>query len=407
MLPRPSGTGRWISAGWAALPPLWPGSSTTTARPRPASRRRRRGTGRSRGRRGRRGRWTRRRRWTGRGTARTRCGSRPPAHPASASDPAATSAMIVGPWDVRCAGAPRVRAGLAIMGRQRSGQAATGAHGPTFARLRWRPEPVCGPPPGDARSSLVQPGMPDMSMLLQQVQQMQEEMSAAEVTGQAGNGLVEITMTAPLQTSGLEIRRVRIDPKVVDPDDVDTLQDLIVGALEDAVAKAAAAPAAEDGPAGGRPGPARPGLDAVFEGPVQDLIDELGRLPGVGPKSAQRIAFHLLAADPVDVTRLQDVLQKVKDGVALLRGLRQRLRARTLPLLRGHPARPHRRVRRRGAQGRARGRAHPRVQGPLPRARRRARPAGRRRPRRACASASCWPASAAPARRRTRRRSPR
>jgi recombination protein RecR len=53
----------------------------------------------------------------------------------------------------------------------------------------------------------------------------------------------------------------------------------------------------------------------VFEGPVQDLIDELGRLPGIGPKSAQRIAFHLLSADPVDVTRLQDVLQKVKLGV--------------------------------------------------------------------------------------------
>ncbi|WP_028938399.1 recombination mediator RecR [Pseudonocardia spinosispora] len=53
----------------------------------------------------------------------------------------------------------------------------------------------------------------------------------------------------------------------------------------------------------------------MFEGPVQDLIDELGRLPGVGPKSAQRIAFHLLAAEPADVSRLQDVLQKVKDGV--------------------------------------------------------------------------------------------
>jgi recombination protein RecR len=53
----------------------------------------------------------------------------------------------------------------------------------------------------------------------------------------------------------------------------------------------------------------------VFEGPVQDLIDELGRLPGVGPKSAQRIAFHLLAAEPADVARLQDVLQKVKEGV--------------------------------------------------------------------------------------------
>ncbi len=84
----------------------------------------------------------------------------------------------------------------------------------------------------------MQPGLPDMQMLLQQVQQMQEEMSATEVTGQAGNGLVEITTTAPLQTSGLEIIRVRIDPKVVDPGDVDTLQDLIVGALEDAIEKA-------------------------------------------------------------------------------------------------------------------------------------------------------------------------
>ena len=53
----------------------------------------------------------------------------------------------------------------------------------------------------------------------------------------------------------------------------------------------------------------------MYEGPVQDLIDELGRLPGVGPKSAQRIAFHLLAADPADVGRLQDALQKVKEGV--------------------------------------------------------------------------------------------
>jgi recombination protein RecR len=48
---------------------------------------------------------------------------------------------------------------------------------------------------------------------------------------------------------------------------------------------------------------------------VQDLIDELGRLPGVGPKSAQRIAFHLLDADPTDVRRLAEVLIEVKDKV--------------------------------------------------------------------------------------------
>ncbi len=50
----------------------------------------------------------------------------------------------------------------------------------------------------------------------------------------------------------------------------------------------------------------------MYEGAVQDLIDELGRLPGVGPKSAQRIAFHLLAADGGEVQRLTDALTQVK-----------------------------------------------------------------------------------------------
>jgi recombination protein RecR len=54
----------------------------------------------------------------------------------------------------------------------------------------------------------------------------------------------------------------------------------------------------------------------VYEGVVQDLIDELGRLPGVGPKGAQRIAFHLLSADPDEVTRLADALVQVREKVS-------------------------------------------------------------------------------------------
>jgi recombination protein RecR len=57
----------------------------------------------------------------------------------------------------------------------------------------------------------------------------------------------------------------------------------------------------------------------VYEGAVQDLIDELGRLPGVGPKSAQRIAFHLLASEPADVARLAAALTRVKDEVKFCR----------------------------------------------------------------------------------------
>jgi recombination protein RecR len=53
----------------------------------------------------------------------------------------------------------------------------------------------------------------------------------------------------------------------------------------------------------------------VFEGPVQDLIDELGKLPGIGPKSAQRIAFYMLSVEPPDIDRLTAVLNKVRDGV--------------------------------------------------------------------------------------------
>ncbi|MFA4084444.1 MULTISPECIES: recombination mediator RecR [Mycobacteriaceae] len=53
----------------------------------------------------------------------------------------------------------------------------------------------------------------------------------------------------------------------------------------------------------------------MFEGPVQDLIDELGKLPGVGPKSAQRIAFHLLGIEAPDIDRLTAALTRVRDGV--------------------------------------------------------------------------------------------
>jgi recombination protein RecR len=53
----------------------------------------------------------------------------------------------------------------------------------------------------------------------------------------------------------------------------------------------------------------------MYEGIIQDLIDELGRLPGVGPKSAQRIAFHIIQSDRVDVTRLAEVLKTVKERV--------------------------------------------------------------------------------------------
>jgi DNA-binding YbaB/EbfC family protein len=114
-----------------------------------------------------------------------------------------------------------------------------------------------------ARSALVQPsGQFDVQAIMQQAQQMQQqvlavqaELAETEVIGQAGNGLVQVTMTATA-----EVRGVRIDPKVVDPDDVDTLQDLLVGAIHDAARAAQELQAEKMGPLTGALGGGLGGL---------------------------------------------------------------------------------------------------------------------------------------------------
>jgi recombination protein RecR len=53
----------------------------------------------------------------------------------------------------------------------------------------------------------------------------------------------------------------------------------------------------------------------VYAGPLQDLIDELARLPGIGPKTAQRLAFHLLKVESVDAKRLAEAIVAVKDKI--------------------------------------------------------------------------------------------
>jgi DNA-binding YbaB/EbfC family protein len=83
----------------------------------------------------------------------------------------------------------------------------------------------------------VQPGgQPNLQQLMQQAQKMQQqladaqaELAESEVTGTSGGGLVSLTMTG-----GGEVRSVKIDPKVVDPDDVETLEDLVVAAFANA-----------------------------------------------------------------------------------------------------------------------------------------------------------------------------
>jgi nucleoid-associated protein EbfC len=96
-------------------------------------------------------------------------------------------------------------------------------------------------------------GQPDLAQLMQQAQQMQQQLAAAqeqlanaEVTGTAGGGLVSATMTG----SG-ELTALTISPAAVDPDDVETLQDLVVAAVRDAKRAADALAAQTMGPLAG------------------------------------------------------------------------------------------------------------------------------------------------------------
>jgi recombination protein RecR len=57
----------------------------------------------------------------------------------------------------------------------------------------------------------------------------------------------------------------------------------------------------------------------VFEGPIQELIDELARLPGIGPKSAQRLAFYIVKAPPDEAKRLAEALVNAKERVRFCR----------------------------------------------------------------------------------------
>jgi DNA-binding YbaB/EbfC family protein len=110
----------------------------------------------------------------------------------------------------------------------------------------------------------MQPGQqPDMSALLAQAQQVQQQLmeaqealANAEVRGQGGGGLVQVVMKGSGEVVGVEI-----DPKVVDPNDVETLQDLVVGAIRDAAQQVTMMAQSKLGPlAGGLGGLDIPGL---------------------------------------------------------------------------------------------------------------------------------------------------
>ena len=93
-------------------------------------------------------------------------------------------------------------------------------------------------------------GQPNLQQIMKQAQKMQQQLAAAqaelaetEVTGSAGGGLVTVTMTA----AG-EFMAVKIDPRAVDPDDIETLEDLVLAAVHNAAEEARAVTEEKMGP---------------------------------------------------------------------------------------------------------------------------------------------------------------
>jgi recombination protein RecR len=142
----------------------------------------------------------------------------------------------------------------------------------------------------------------------------------------------------------LELKGLAIDPEAVDPEDVEMLQDMIQAAVNEALRSAQelasnkmgqaaggmpdlgslGLPGSEPGRAAGpdpprathtSPTAPRVRLARLFAAPVNRLITELARLPGIGQRTAQRLAFHILSASEEEALALADAIREVKATV--------------------------------------------------------------------------------------------
>ena len=171
-------------------------------------------------------------------------------------------------------------------------------------------------------------GQPNMDQMLKQVQKMQAEMAKAQeqlknevVEASAGGGMVTVKVTGDL-----EVKEIRSTPRRVDPEDVELLQDMVLAAVNEALPLRPGAGGQQDGrghrrprrrrrPRRPRPARASRALSALFAAPVNRLITELARLPGIGQRTAQRLAFHILSVSDEEALALAEAIREVKETV--------------------------------------------------------------------------------------------
>ena len=144
--------------------------------------------------------------------------------------------------------------------------------------------------------------MAQLGKMQEQMAQAQEELKTAFVEHSAGGGAVTVKASG-----SLEITDITIKPEAIDPDDPEMLQDLARVGRERRDHRRPGPPAAEDDGAArglrGASGSRASSDGCVYAPSVDNLIVQLARLPGVGRRTAQRLAFHLLKASPADANR--------------------------------------------------------------------------------------------------------
>src|ERR1700737_2697215 len=136
-----------------------------------------------------------------------------------------------------------------------------------------------------------------MRQLQARMVKLQEDLASQTVEASAGGGGVTVTISeigmGPAQA---KVQRVKIAPEAVDPEDIETLEDLVVAAVNEPLSKAQK-------------------VAAEKVAPLARAVRALPTLPGIGPKTAQRLTFHLLRQPPEMVRGLAEALQHMKEAV--------------------------------------------------------------------------------------------
>ena len=166
-------------------------------------------------------------------------------------------------------------------------------------------------------------GMPgNMANLMKQAQKMQrqmeeqaKELESKEFTATAGGGAVEVTVSGTR-----EVTKVKLQEEVVDPDDIEMLEDLIVAATNEALRSGVGFCDVKTDRRIRR----RNSGDAIlrsakemdyYSSQISKLIEELSRLPGIGAKSAQRLAFHIINMPKEQVQSLAGSMTEARENV--------------------------------------------------------------------------------------------